>query len=89
MPIQSLEDLLHDSPADRVVEYLRAQFLAAEGIDLTDDALALQRLRAAAAEAVAELATETAVDVSLPFISSTAAGPKHLAVWVSRAVLSA
>src|SRR3954452_3854175 len=69
----------------RLVEYLAAEFKKEQGIDLTKDKLALQRLKEAAEKAKIELSSATQTDINLPYITADASGPKHLALKLSRA----
>ena len=71
----------------KVVEFLAADFKKAEGIDLTKDKLALQRLKEAAEKAKIELSSAQTTEVNLPFITADASGPKHLVKAISRADL--
>ncbi|PZO87747.1 MAG: molecular chaperone DnaK [Sphingomonas sanxanigenens] len=71
----------------KVVEYLAADFKKAEGIDLTQDKLALQRLKEAAEKAKIELSSAQTTEVNLPFITADATGPKHLVKTITRADL--
>ncbi len=71
----------------KVVEYLAAEFKKAEGIDLTKDKLALQRLKEAAEKAKIELSSAQTTEVNLPFITADQNGPKHLVKSISRADL--
>jgi molecular chaperone DnaK len=70
-----------------VVEFLAAEFKKAEGIDLTSDKLALQRLKEAAEKAKIELSSAQTTEVNLPFITADATGPKHLVKSITRADL--
>ena len=70
---------------NRVVEYLTAEFKREQGIDLTKDKLALQRLKEAAEKAKIELSSATQTEINLPYITADASGPKHLALKLSRA----
>ena len=70
-----------------VVRYLINEFKANEGIDLSKDKLALQRLDEAAEKAKLELSTTTETEINIPFITSDDAGPKHMLVTLSRAKL--
>ena len=70
---------------NRVVEYLTAEFKKEQGIDLTKDKLALQRLKEAAEKAKIELSSATQTEINLPYITADATGPKHLALKLSRA----
>ena len=68
----------------RVMDYLIAEFKAKEGIDLTNDKLAMQRLKEAAEKAKIELSGMTKTNVNLPFITADATGPKHLDVDITK-----
>ena len=68
-------------------EYLVAEYKKQEGIDISKDPLALQRLKEAAERAKHELSTSFEIEVNLPYISSDAAGPKHLLIKLTRAKL--
>ena len=72
---------------NRLIEYLADQFKKESGIDLHNDPLALQRLKEGAEKAKIELSSTSQTDVSLPFITADAAGPKHLNIKVTRAKL--
>ena len=69
----------------RVMDYLVSEFKKAEGIDLTNDKVAMQRLKEAAEKAKIELSGMTTTAVNLPYITADATGPKHLDVTVTRA----
>ncbi|MBZ6076709.1 molecular chaperone DnaK [Microvirga puerhi] len=69
----------------RLVEYLSAEFKKEQGIDLTKDKLALQRLKEAAEKAKIELSSASQTEINLPYITADATGPKHLAMKLSRA----
>ncbi|MEH3106053.1 MAG: molecular chaperone DnaK [Sphingomonas fennica] len=71
----------------KLVEYLAEGFKKDEGIDLTKDRLALQRLKEAAEKAKIELSSAATTEVNLPFITADANGPKHLVKSISRADL--
>jgi molecular chaperone DnaK len=68
----------------KLVEFLSADFKKAEGIDLTKDKLALQRLKEAAEKAKIELSSSAATEVNLPFITADQNGPKHLVKNLTR-----
>jgi molecular chaperone DnaK len=68
----------------RLVEYLAAEFKKEQGIDLTKDKLALQRLKEAAEKAKIELSSASQTEINLPYITADASGPKHLALKLSR-----
>jgi molecular chaperone DnaK len=69
----------------RLVEYLAGEFKKEQGIDLTKDKLALQRLKEAAEKAKIELSSAVQTDINLPYITADASGPKHLALKLTRA----
>ena len=69
----------------RVMDYLVAEFKKAEGIDLSKDKVAMQRLKEAAEKAKIELSGVVSTDVNLPYITADATGPKHLDVTLTRA----
>ena len=69
----------------RIMDYLVEQFLKDQGIDLTKDVLALQRLKEAAEKAKIELSSSMQTDVNLPYITADSNGPKHLNVKLTRA----
>lgn len=70
-----------------IQEYLVAEYKKQEGIDISKDALALQRLKEAAERAKHELSTATETEINLPYISSDANGPKHFLIKMTRAKL--
>ncbi|MFA6122852.1 MAG: molecular chaperone DnaK [Sphingomonas sp.] len=72
---------------NKLLNFLSDDFKKAEGIDLTKDKLALQRLKEAAEKAKIELSSAATTEVNLPFITADATGPKHLVKSVSRADL--
>lgn len=71
----------------KFVEYIASEFKKDQGIDVSKDALALQRLDEAAEKAKHELSTQLETEINLPFITSGVDGPKHLVVKVTRAKL--
>ena len=71
----------------KLVQFLAEDFKKAEGIDLTKDKLALQRLKEAAEKAKIELSSAQTTEVNLPFITADANGPKHLVKTINRAEL--
>ncbi len=73
----------------RLIDYLADEFKRDQGIDLRNDAMALQRLKEAAEKARVELSTSLETDVNLPFITADAGGPKHLNIRITRAKLEA
>ena len=74
-----------DDYDDRITKWMVDEFKAAEGVDLSQDKMALQRLKEAAEKAKKELSSATTTDINLPFITATAEGPKHLDMKLSRA----
>jgi len=68
-----------------IMDYLTAEFKKTEGIDLSQDKVALQRLKEAAEKAKIELSGVTSTSVNLPYITADATGPKHLDVTLTRA----
>ncbi|MGO9756202.1 MAG: molecular chaperone DnaK [Roseiarcus sp.] len=73
----------------RLVEYLSGEFKKEQGIDLTRDKLALQRLKEAAEKAKIELSSATQTEINLPYITADATGPKHLTLKLTRAKFEA
>jgi molecular chaperone DnaK len=73
-----------DNLDQRVIEYLAAEFKKDQGIDLTQDPMAMQRLREAAEKAKIELSTAATTDINLPYITADQTGPKHLTLKLSR-----
>src|SRR6201995_4396996 len=71
----------------RVIDYIIGEFKKEQGVDLTKDVLALQRLKEAAEKAKIELSNQTQTDVNLPYITADATGPKHLNIKLTRAKL--
>jgi molecular chaperone DnaK len=70
-----------------IIDWLVAEFKKAEGIDLSKDRMALQRLKEAAEKAKIELSSAMETEISLPFISGDNTGPKHLTIKLTRAKL--
>ncbi|ODU07782.1 MAG: molecular chaperone DnaK [Rubrivivax sp. SCN 71-131] len=73
----------------RIIDYIVTEFRKEQGVDLTKDVLALQRLKEAAEKAKIELSNSTQTDVNLPYITADASGPKHLNIKLTRAKLEA
>ena len=69
----------------KITDYMLADFKAKEGVDLSTDKMALQRLKEAAEKAKKELSSATTTNINLPFITATAEGPKHLDMNLTRA----
>jgi len=70
-----------------IIEWILAEFKKDQGIDLSKDEIALQRLKEAAEKAKIELSSTTETDINLPFITADQSGPKHLSMKMSRAKL--
>ncbi len=73
----------------RIIDYLADEFKKEQGIDLRTDKLALQRLKEGAEKAKIELSSSMQTEINLPFITADQAGPKHLAIKLTRAKLEA
>ena len=71
----------------RVIEYLTSEFQRESGVDITNDPLAMQRLKEAAEKAKIELSSQQQTEVNLPYITADASGPKHLNIKLTRAKL--
>jgi molecular chaperone DnaK len=71
----------------RIIDFIVAEFKKEQGVDLTKDVLALQRLKEAAEKAKIELSSQTQTDVNLPYVTADASGPKHLNIKLTRAKL--
>ena len=76
-----------DDLDDRVIQWLVAEFRKSDGIDLSKDRMALQRLKEAAEKAKIELSTAMETEINLPFITADQSGPKHLQMKLTRAKL--
>ncbi|PWF24043.1 molecular chaperone DnaK [Corticimicrobacter populi] len=73
----------------RIIEYIIEEFKKEQGVDLSKDVLALQRLKEAAEKAKIELSSSQQTEINLPYITADASGPKHLSLKVTRAKLEA
>ena len=71
----------------RIIDYVIGEFKKDQGVDLSKDVLALQRLKEAAEKAKIELSSSAATDINLPYITADASGPKHLNIKLTRAKL--
>ncbi|MDE2617314.1 MAG: molecular chaperone DnaK, partial [Burkholderiales bacterium] len=71
----------------RIIDFIISEFKKEQGVDLSKDVLALQRLKEAAEKAKIELSSNSQTDVNLPYITADATGPKHLNVKLTRAKL--
>ncbi len=76
-----------DNIDQRVIEWILAEFKKDQGVDLSKDAMAMQRLKEAAEKAKIELSNVVETDVNLPFITADASGPKHLQLKLTRSKL--
>jgi molecular chaperone DnaK len=76
-----------DDLDDRIIEWLAVEFKKTDGIDLSKDRMALQRLKEGAEKAKIELSTAMETEINLPFITADQSGPKHLQIKLSRARL--
>ena len=74
-----------DDLDEELINYIADEFKRTEGIDLREDPMALQRLKEAAEKAKCELSTAMEANINLPFVTATAAGPKHLTMTITRA----
>jgi len=73
-----------DDVDQKIIDWLAEEFKKDEGIDLREDAMALQRLREAAEKAKIELSASSQTEINLPYVTATASGPKHLVRSLSR-----
>ena len=71
----------------RIMDYMVDEFKKEQGIDLTKDMLALQRLKDAAEKAKVELSNSTQTEINLPYVTADASGPKHLVIKLTRSKL--
>jgi molecular chaperone DnaK len=74
-----------DNIDQRIIEWIAGEFKKSDGIDLSKDRMALQRLKEAAEKAKMELSSVMETDINLPFITADASGPKHLQMKLTRA----
>jgi molecular chaperone DnaK len=74
-----------DNLDQRIIDWIAGEFRKSDGIDLTKDRMALQRLKEAAEKAKMELSTVMETDINLPFITADQSGPKHLQMKLTRA----
>ena len=70
---------------NKIIDWMVSEFKAKEGVDLSSDKMAMQRLKEAAEKAKKELSSATTTNINLPFITATADGPKHFDMDLSRA----
>ncbi|WP_298432883.1 molecular chaperone DnaK [Ottowia sp.] len=73
----------------RIIDFIISEFKKEQGVDLSKDVLALQRLKEAAEKAKIELSNSASTDINLPYITADASGPKHLNIKLTRAKLEA
>lgn len=76
-----------DDVDNAIIDYLVAEFKSEQGVDLTNDVMAVQRLKEAAEKAKKELSSVAETDLNLPYITADASGPKHMNIKLSRAKL--
>ncbi|MEQ1912044.1 MAG: molecular chaperone DnaK, partial [Vicinamibacterales bacterium] len=76
-----------DDLDDRIIEWLASEFKKSQGVDLSKDRMALQRLKEGAEKAKIELSTALETEINLPFITADQTGPKHLQIKLTRARL--
>src|SRR5215217_812670 len=69
----------------RIIDYIVTEFRKEQGVDLSKDVLALQRLKEAAEKAKIELSNNSQTDINLPYVTADASGPKHLSIKITRA----
>lgn len=74
-----------DDYDQKIIDYLVSEFKKSEGIDLSNDKMAMQRLKEAAEKAKKDLSSQTTTDINLPFITANAEGPKHLDIKLTKA----
>jgi molecular chaperone DnaK len=74
-----------DNLDQRVIDYMISEFKKDQGLDLSKDSMAIQRLREAAEKAKVELSTAQSTDINLPYITADQTGPKHLTLKLTRA----
>ena len=74
-----------DDLDQRLIDWIVSEFKRDQGIDLSQDKMALQRLKEAAEKAKCELSTTTETEINLPFVTADASGPKHLQLKINRA----
>src|SRR6187401_3110189 len=74
-----------DNLDQRIIDWIAAEFKKSDGIDLSKDRMALQRLKEAAEKAKMELSTVMETDINLPFVTADQSGPKHLQMKLTRA----
>ena len=76
-----------DDIDDRIIEWLASEFRKSDGIDLSKDRMALQRLKEGAEKAKIELSSAMETEINLPFVTADASGPRHLQIKLSRSKL--
>ena len=74
-----------DDYDQKVIDYLVTEFKNTEGIDLSSDKMAMQRLKEAAEKAKKDLSSQSTTDINLPFITANAEGPKHMDIKLTKA----
>jgi len=76
-----------DTSAQQITDWIVAEFRKDKGIDLSKDAMAMTRVRAAAEKAKTELSSKASTKIELPFITADSSGPKHLSLALTRSRL--
>jgi molecular chaperone DnaK len=76
-----------ETVAQQITDWIIAEFRENQGLDLSRDPLALQRIREAAEKAKIALSSDASTEINLPFITADRSGPKHLSVELTRAKL--
>ena len=74
-----------DDYDQKIIDYLVSEFKKSDGVDLSTDKMAMQRLKEAAEKAKKDLSNQTTTDINLPFITATNEGPKHMDIKLTRA----
>ena len=74
-----------DDYDQKIIDYLVSEFKKSDGVDLSTDKMAMQRLKEAAEKAKKDLSNQTTTDINLPFITATSEGPKHMDIKLTRA----
>ena len=74
-----------DDYDQKIIDYLVSEFKKSDGVDLSNDKMAMQRLKEAAEKAKKDLSNQTTTDINLPFITATSEGPKHMDIKLTRA----
>ena len=76
-----------ETSMQQLTDWIIAEFRKDQGVDLSKDSMAVQRIRDAAEKAKTELSSKASTDINLPFITADSSGPKHLRLALTRAKL--